>query len=238
MCNPVVIPKPSIMQVNSITFKRLIQILRKMCTKKTPIIPIAIKDSKISQNIYSDKVFVEINLPYADTNPISVNFILAREKLKELSDLGDSDVRIEVNDGVVSFINDHRSVELDHCQPELLPVPNLTKEMALGVGVTVKPPRELKKYLGKSKVVHFLVYNDQLEAIKTLDKAAYLFTSANRPLLNKQPDRLFSTTFFPVLLDGKGVEINLYQRGPETWVVCSHSDKFDFHVKTYMLVEE
>ncbi len=232
------IPSPKCLIIKQIELKRFTQILKVLCTDVNPIIPITIKDSKISQNIYSERVFVDLEFPDYDTNPINAEFILEKAKIKELNNLASSNVTIEVGNDDVSFINSHTRVYLGHCQPQLKSPPELTEDMLMGSAVTITDPKELKQYLGKSQIIFFLMYGGQLEAIKTLQKSAYVLTAANKGLLNNAPDSFFSTSFFPLLMDTTNVQIALYQKNNETWAVCSHANKFDFKLKTYILLED
>lgn len=230
-------------RLSIVIFQALVKGLNCLYHKDSnPGFPLIIKNGKISQDILAGQFFVEADLTrgqsklkdvvqFQDAGGVNLSLYVNKDVLKQMKTLQGEDVRINHKNDQVLLEGAHMTQVCDVLPVAKVTSPPKMKKEDKVCSVVVSNAKHFQKYLRGSGMIYFHIYDNQLEAVKTDVNAPYLFSKENRHLLDKLPDSVYFTHYFPAVFDGKTLNLELYQGDDHAWLVCI-SDRFNFKFKT------
>jgi hypothetical protein len=144
-------------------------------------------------------------------------------------------------DGVILFSNGHTEGFLyksSQAAPHLS-APILKNATQLGEEVKDLEPKDLKAFVGKSRLVALNCFSGQLEQITTRAKRPYTFRAASQPvLMGRKPDASFTAQHFLALAGKLELSLSLWRDAQGTWLKTHSRAKMVNALVTYELLYE
>lgn len=235
-------------------FKAFIRLLREVVKLHGPR-PIRFENGRMAQPIGHGNFIVELDMSNilgnadgkqdsvsATTNGFSGNFIACDAQLRALSGVvGSGLVQVDDGGGVILFSNLHTSGVLyksSQTAPHLS-APILKDATQLGEEVKDLEPKDLKKFIGKVRLVSLNCFSDQLEQIATREKRPYTLNAASQPsLIGHKPDAVFTAQHFLALAGKLELSLSLWRDDRGTWLKTHSRSNMVNALTTFELLYE